>query len=528
MDDLVQIRRAILSVSDKAGLVELARTLVDHGVEIISTGGTAKALADAGIPVTHVEAVTGFPEMLDGRVKTLHPAIHGGILARRDDPSHMDALNQHGIGQIDLVCINLYPFEATVAREGVSDAEAIEQIDIGGPSMIRSAAKNHQDVAVVTSPTQYADLIEELRSQGGATSRAFRERLAADAFARTATYDAAIASYLSAGEGHLPRILGVVGERCSDLRYGENPHQAGAVYRTPGWKGPSVVSARQQHGKQLSYNNVADAAAALRLVADCSRLESDARAACVVKHMNPCGCAVASSAAEAINAALDGDRLAAFGGIIAVSSPLDAAGAAILCAEGVFIEVLIAPAVDADALAMLRQRWQNLRVLEVGSLHGAVGGVEFRSIPGGVLAQTSDTQRPDPSRWTLAAGPKPSDGQLRAAAVMECVVRALSSNAVAIGGQDGGAVRLFGAGAGQMDRLAACRIAVEKAGDMARGAVAASDAFFPFADGPRVLIDAGVALIVHPGGSKRDAETFALCEDRGVTCMVTGVRHFRH
>lgn len=530
MPDLVPIRRALLSVSDKTDLVPFARALVEHGATIISTGGTAKALAAAGIEVTPIDRVTGFPEIMDGRVKTLHPAVHGGLLGLRDDPEHAAAMRTHGITSIDLVCINLYPFESTVSREGVTEREAIEQIDIGGPSMIRSAAKNHEWVTTVTSASQYDRVVSELRENAGSTTRRTRANLAAAAFSRTGEYDAAIAAYLGkASSGPFPPLLHLSYAKVDDLRYGENPHQEAALYRDPASVGPTVVSARQLHGKPLSYNNINDAAAALELVKTLGRLDPGRAGAAVIKHTNPCGAALAVTTTEAADRAIAGDPLAAYGGILALNRPLDGACAERLCRNDVFLEVIVAPEFAADALELLRRRWANVRLLAAGTRPGAARRkLDYRSIPGGMLVQDRDTTLPAPGQWTHAAGPAPTDAQLAEAAFLEVVARFLSSNAVAVGGVDENALRLFGAGAGQMDRVASCRIAVEKAGARARGAAAASDAFFPFADGPRVLIDAGVRTILHPGGSKRDAETFEACAAAGVTCLVTGVRHFKH
>jgi phosphoribosylaminoimidazolecarboxamide formyltransferase/IMP cyclohydrolase len=555
MSDLVPIRRALLSVSDKSGLLPLARALAARGVELISTGGTAKTIADAGIPVLPIEKVTGFPEMMDGRVKTLHPKVHGGILALRDNPAHVDAMRRHDITPIDLVCVNLYPFEETIAgKNGIApeEHEAIEQIDIGGPSMVRSASKNFGDVVVLTGPHQYERFLAEF-SANGTTSLALRRRLAAEAFARTSSYDAAITAYLSgvadgasstttAGESSpLPAELQLRFEKAADLRYGENPHQKAALYRAPsqGAGGPSVAAARQLHGKELGYNNICDADAALALasaLADLARRSGSDYppvAACVIKHANPSGASLAASPADAIDEAIAGDPLAAYGGIVAVSAPLDEPAAERLCAKDVFMEVVVAPSFTPGALDKLRARWQNVRLLEVGPLPAGTGAapsrLEFRPIAGGLVAQTRDDRLAE--AFEHRAGPPASPEALRVARFLEPVCRALLSNTVCIGGVSParpGALRLFGAGAGQMDRVTSCRLATEKAGALAKGAVAFSDAFFPFPDGPEILINAGVRTIVHPGGAKRDQETFDLCTSRGVTCLTTGLRHFRH
>ncbi len=568
MPDLVRIRRALISVSDKSGVEAFARDLVSLGVEIVSTGGTARLLRDAGLPVRTVDSLTNFPEMMDGRVKTLHPNIHGGILAVRDNPAHAAAMRAHGIEPIDLVCVNLYPFEETIAREGCTRDQAIENIDIGGPAMVRSAAKNHEHVAVLTHPRQYGPVLAEMNITDGCVSRELRRQLAAAALRTTADYDDAIAKYLNAaantpsqregagggqGPAALPSERAVGGAHIAfpatlnlhfilhqSLRYGENPHQAAAVYTDPAAAGPSVITARQLHGKELSYNNLHDASAALELVIALRHHSPTHVAAACIKHANPCGAAVDAAPLAAVAAAIAGDPLAAFGGIIAVSGTLDLAAANRLCAKDVFLEVLLAEAFAPEALDALRARWQNLRILQLGPLDAAPDPARtFKPIRGGLLVQDTDALAPDTATWQHRAGPAPAASQLHAAAALEIIVRAMNSNAVAIGGLGqaplplGGAgggspIALFGAGLGQVDRVSACRLAVAKAGSRAAGAIAVSDAFFPFADGPTLLADAGIAMIVHAGGSKRDHETFDLCNARGVCCMTTGVRRFRH
>lgn len=549
--DLVRPVRALLSVSDKAGLVELGRTLTKHGVELVSTGGTANALRAAGLPVTPVEAITGFPEMMDGRVKTLHPKVHGGILAVRDLPEHAEAMRTHGIGPIDIVVINLYPFEQTIAREACTRAEALENIDIGGPAMVRSAAKNHAYVAIVTDPGDYDRLAHELDSRDGRLSLGLRQDLAAKAFALTARYDAAIAAYLSTDSAapartatddapgaeplppDFPRTLAGVHRLSRTLRYGENPHQSAALYlpSTPA-AGPSVATAEQLHGRELSYNNLNDGAAALALAVALDRAFPHRAAACVIKHANPCGAALADNAATAADEAIASDPLAAYGGILASNREIDAAAAERLAQKDIFLEVVIAPGFSGAALDILKARSANVRVLATGPWSRAsASGLEQRVIAGGLLVQQPDDRVTRPADMQHRAGPRAAEHTLALAGFLEIVGRALLSNAVVIGGQSPtrpNAVRLFGAGAGQMDRLTSCRIAVEKAGTLAKGALAYSDAFFPFADGPTILANAGVGTIVHPGGSKRDQDTFTLCEARGITCLTTGVRHFRH
>ncbi len=524
---VVRITRALISVSDKSGIIELAKTLANLGVQIISTGGTAKAIADAGIPVTGIEEVTGFPEMMDGRVKTLHPKIHGGLLARRDDQSHIDSMTEHDISPIDLVIVNLYPFEATIAKAGVTDQEAIEQIDIGGPSMVRSAAKNHQSVAIVTHPSQYEALINELREHNGSTTLELRTKLAADAFTATAHYDAAISTWMNKDDTTLPNKLTVGLTKVDDLRYGENPHQSAALYQTGQSQPGTLINANQLHGKPLSFNNINDASAALELVRSLKLAAPSQHAACVLKHTNPCGAACGRTSHEAVDAAIAGDPMAAFGGILATSTPIDLQSAKRITAEGTFFEVVIAPSFAPDALELLAGRWKNLRILETGDVAPDITR-EMKWIPGGMLVQDRDLVVPDPNSWVHAAGPKPSDEILQAAAILEPICTALSSNAVLIGGIESDRVRLFGAGAGQMDRVASCLGAIRKAGDLSKGSIAVSDAFFPFSDGPQLLIDAGVSTIVHPGGSKRDSDTFDLCNQHNITCLTTGTRHFRH
>ncbi len=545
MSDLVPIQRALISVSDKTGLLPLAQTLVKLGVEIISTGGTSDMLRKSGIPVIAVDKITGFPEIMDGRVKTLHPKIHGGLLARRDNPAHLQAMHTHGIHGIDLVCVNLYPFEQTIARADCTREQAIENIDIGGPSMIRSAAKNHEHVVVLTNPSQYARVQAELIQYTGSTSHPLRESLSAEAFSLTARYDAAIAAYLSGHtDQNFPPLLNLSLVKRDDLRHGENPHQRAALYRH---RGPTqtitVADAEQLHGKELSYNNINDAVAALELVLALRRVDAMSCGACVIKHTNPCGAAIARLAADAVDMAIAGDPIAAYGGIIALNTRVDEPAAQRMALKECFFEVIIAPEYDTAALDLLRSRWANVRLLRTGDIDGllaqerargvAHAELEVRSIPGGMLVQERDTTITPRATFQHQAGPKPTPEQVAAASFLEALGRSLFSNAVVLGGQvvtAGGtiALRMFGAGAGQMDRVTSCRLAVEKAGPLAEGSIAYSDAFFPFPDGPQLLIEAGVQLIVHPGGSKRDGETHALCDKHGVTCLTTGTRHFRH
>ena len=541
------IRRALLSVTDKAGLIDFARGLISHAIEIISTGGTAQLLKSAGLPVTPIEQVTGFPEIMHGRVKTLHPKVHGGLLGLRDHPEHIEAMARHEILPIDLVCVNLYAFEQTIAAPGCTRENAIENIDIGGPSMIRSAAKNHAYVAVVTDAADYAPILAELAEHKGATTLLTRQKLAAKAFALTAKYDSAIASYLlSEGGAHAyPQLLTICGDKVADLRYGENPHQSAALYaRAEGSVHvPSIVRAVQLHGKQLSYNNINDAAAALDLVVTLKHMNLGIAGACCVKHCNPCGAAIVLPGSHAaclavIDEAIAGDPIAAFGGIIAVNIPIDAAAADRLCERDVFLEVLIAPSYAPEALEKLRSRWANLRILAVGDIsadaRNASTDLELRSITGGLLVQQRDTRYARPEECKHVAGPVAAEVLGTTAQFLEVVGGFLLSNAIIIGGPSPNpararsVIRMFGAGAGQMDRVTACRLAAEKAGGLAKGAAAYSDAFFPFSDGPTILADVGIKLIMHPGGSKRDQDTFDLCNQRDISCILSGLRHFRH
>jgi phosphoribosylaminoimidazolecarboxamide formyltransferase/IMP cyclohydrolase len=529
-DDLapapVKVARALLSVSDKSGLVAFAQTLSGFGVELISTGGTAAVLREAGLEVISIDEVTGFPEMMNGRLKTLHPKIHGGLLALRDNDDHVASMEAHDIQPIDMVVVNLYPFEATVAREDVTEAEAIEQIDIGGPSMVRSAAKNHRHVTIVTNPSQYDQVVEELNAHNGATMLPLRRTLCNAAFALTGAYDAAIAAWLAESDEPMPPTRVIPLERAAVLRYGENPHQAGALYlESGGGSEPTVATAEQLHGKALSFNNLYDANGALELVKEFDATHS---AAAVIKHANPCGLGIGSTAAEAFVRAYEGDPVAAFGGIVAMNVRIDADAATQIVDGKKFLEVIVAPDFDADALEILQDRWANVRLLKTGSLPHPndrnPADLDIKRITGGLLIQERDLAPFNPKTWSHVAGPEPSETMLRQMHLAMVAVKHLKSNAVCLVNED----RLIGAGAGQMDRLASCSIAIEKAGERAKGAVAGSDAFFPFRDGPDRLIAAGVGGIAQPGGSKRDEETIAACDESDVTLVFTGRRHFRH
>jgi phosphoribosylaminoimidazolecarboxamide formyltransferase/IMP cyclohydrolase len=530
MADIVPVRRALLSVSDKRGLIELARDLADRGIHLLASGGTFKALTEAGLTVTEVSAYTGQPEILGGRVKTLHPKLHGGILARRDVPEDLAALAAQGIEPIDLVVVNLYPFEATVARPGVSFEEAVENIDIGGPSLLRGAAKNHPHVAVVTAPEQYAELARQLREHGGTTLE-FRRTLAAAVFERTARYDRAIADYLAVAHAQdpdraFPPTLAPTLERRQVLRYGENPHQRAAFYVEPDTAGPNLATARIRHGKELSYNNLLDLDSALRLIRQFAE-----PAACILKHNNPCGAAVAGTLAEAFELAYEGDPVSAFGGIVGVNRPVDRATAERLCVPGRFIECILAPDFDDEAFALLTTKptWKNsVRLLSLGAPLGPAtpppAGFDLRRVEGGLLVQDWDAVEADTTAWTVPTRHQPTPEERDALAFAWRVCAAVKSNAIVLvhGRQ------LVGVGAGQMSRLDSVRIAVEKAGPRARGAVLASDAFFPFRDGPDAAAAAGVTALIQPGGSRRDDETLAACDEHGMAMILTGRRHFRH
>jgi phosphoribosylaminoimidazolecarboxamide formyltransferase / IMP cyclohydrolase len=540
VSDLVPVRRALLSVSDKTGLADFARALhSEFGVELISTGGTAKFLRDAGLPVTDVAQITGFPEMMDGRVKTLHPKIHGGLLALRDNPDHVAAMQHHGIQAIDLVCINLYPFEQTIAKPSVSFEEAIENIDIGGPSMIRSAAKNHRFVLVVTGPDRYEKVLGDLRQHNGSSCGKHRLKQAQRAFASTADYDRLIAAYLRQqvdGTDYSPwlRVESVGQSEVSleltkrqDLRYGENPHQKAALYvdRHRQVAEASVAQAKQLHGKELSYINLLDADAALSAVK-----EFVSPAACIVKHATPCGIATAADLSTAFRNAFAGDPLAAFGGIVALNQRVDRATAEAITSIDKLLEVIVAPSYAPDALELLKGRWKNVRLLEVGPV---VEGGKVRIDPqelglhrivGGYLVQQRDLTGLNETDWKVVSKRHPTDREMADLRLAWLACKHVKSNAITIA--SGGAV--VGIGGGQVDRVNAARVAIQKAGERAKGAVAASDAFFPFPDGPELLLNAGVTMIIHPGGSVKDQETLDLVDGRGAALVLTGQRHFRH
>ncbi|MEU5633819.1 bifunctional phosphoribosylaminoimidazolecarboxamide formyltransferase/IMP cyclohydrolase [Streptomyces rishiriensis] len=512
------IRRALVSVYDKTGLEELARGLHEAGVELVSTGSTASRIAAAGVPVTKVEELTGFPECLDGRVKTLHPKVHAGILADLRLDSHRQQLDELGVTPFDLVVVNLYPFRETVAS-GASDDECVEQIDIGGPSMVRAAAKNHPSVAVVTSPARYADVLAAV--QGGGFDLAARKRLAAEAFQHTAAYDVAVASwfassYAPADESRFPDFLGATWERKSTLRYGENPHQPAALYVDG--SGGGLAEAEQLHGKEMSYNNYTDTDAAHRAAYDHAE-----PAVAIIKHANPCGIAVGADVAEAHRKAHACDPLSAFGGVIAVNRPVSKEMAEQV-AE-IFTEVIVAPDYEEGALEALAKK-KNIRVLKAPQ--GPAGPVELKPVGGGALLQVTDrlqAEGDDPANWTLATGEALSPGELADLAFAWKACRAVKSNAILLA-KDGASV---GVGMGQVNRVDSAKLAVERAGEeRARGAYAASDAFFPFPDGLEVLVEAGVKAVVQPGGSVRDELVVEAAKKAGVTMYFTGTRHFFH
>lgn len=533
MTELVPVKRALITVSDKADLIPFAKNLISYGVSIISTGGTANKIRQAGLEVTAIDQVTGFPEMMDGRLKTLHPRVHGGLLALRDNDEHLAQMSKHAIEPIDLVCVNLYPFEQTASRPDVADSDVIEQIDIGGPSMLRSAAKNHRFVTVVTDPGQYDTVIAEMAAHDGATTLALRQKFALAAFTRTAMYDTAISQWFSVRSGQekaeFSDSFALRFSRHGDpLRYGENPHQSAALYVDPSSTEPSAAHAKKLHGIPLGYCNLLDADGALELVKEIDPVQL--AAAAVIKHANPCGFAVSTDLAQAFEKAYAGDPLAAFGGIVAMNRKVDMATAEAICAGKKFLHVVIAPGYDKQALERLTDRWKDVRILEVGDLLNPAKRssrhMALRQITGGLLVQQRDLAPFDqqPTDWKHVGGPEPTQVDLQQLALAMISVKHLKSNAVCLV-NDGS---LVGAGAGQMDRLASTRLAIENAGGRAKGSVAASDAFFPFRDGPDLLIEAGVKAMVQPGGSKKDEDTIAACHGAGVTLVFTGRRHFRH
>jgi phosphoribosylaminoimidazolecarboxamide formyltransferase / IMP cyclohydrolase len=524
-----RVTRALLSVSDKTGLIDFARALVGHGVELVSTGGTAKAIAAAGLPVKDVSDLTGFPEMMDGRVKTLHPKVHGGLLAIRDNAEHKQAMTDHGIAQIDLLVVNLYPFEATVDK-GAGYEDCIENIDIGGPAMIRAAAKNHDDVAVVVEANDYQAVLDELAANNGATTLTLRKRLAAKAYARTAAYDAAISNWFALQlELDAPDFRAIGGRLLQSLRYGENPHQKAAFYATPE-KRPGVATARQVQGKELSYNNINDTDAAYEAVGE---FDTKRTAACViVKHANPCGVAEGSSLLDAYQKALACDSVSAFGGIVALNRTLDAEAARAI--TEIFTEVIIAPDATEEAIAIVAAK-KNLRLLLAGSLPDPrATGLTYKTVAGGLLVQSRDNAVVDDMSLKVVTKRQPTEAELRDLKFAFRVGKHVKSNTI-IYAKD---LATVGIGAGQMSRVDSARIAARKAQDaaeamklvapMTKGSVVASDAFFPFADGMLACIEAGATAVIQPGGSVRDDEVIKAADDAGIAMVFTGTRHFRH
>lgn len=532
------IRRALLSVSDKTGLIEFSTGLLEFGVEIISTGGTAKALREADLPIIEIDDFTGFPEMLDGRVKTLHPKVHAGILYRRDLPTHVETIEEHNLRPIDLVVVNLYPFESTVAKSDVSYAEAVEQVDIGGPSMVRSAAKNHAHVTVVVAPEFYSEVLQEMRATGGATTFAFRQRLATRAFERTAAYDSAISSYFGVqlrndgidtsvkgarseeaapeAEGAaLPPDLSLTYPKARELRYGENPHQKAALY------GTFLERFEQLHGKELSYNNILDLTAAREMAED---LGSIGPAVAIIKHSNPCGVAIGADLSDAWRKALSTDAASASGGIIACSEPVDEAAADAM--RDHFIEVLIAPSYLPGALEKLSNK-KNRILLQCPDPLFSQASIQWRSVPGGLLAQTEDRPQVDDSACRVVTQRQPTDQEWASLRFAWRVVRFVKSNAIVFTNVH----QTLGVGAGQMSRVDSARLASMKASQAGldlNGSAVASDAFFPFADGLVTVADSGARSVIQPGGSVRDEEVIRAADERGIAMVFTGARHFRH
>lgn len=519
-----KIGRALLSVSDKTHLLDFARGLHTLGVELVSTGGTHRTLQEAGLAAREIAQLTGFPEMLDGRVKTLHPRVHGGILHIRDNATHQAAVSEHGIEAIDLVVVNLYPFEQTIAKPESTPEAAIENIDIGGPSMIRSAAKNHHDVAVVIDPSQYGAILDEMRNYGGGLTLETRRRLAAEAFARTASYDQAIARYLASqsGGGSFPSRLVLSFNQRMNMRYGENPGQAAAFYVESPTPAGCVSGATILHGKELSYNNLLDLDSALNLVR-----EFDAPAAAVIKHNNPCGCAIATDLATATLHALEGDPVSAFGGVFAFNREVDAATATHLTEPNRFVECIIAPDFTREAFELLttRPKWKNsVRLLRCGPVGRRAAALEYRRVDGGLLVQEIDRGGDERDQTRVVTQKAPTPEQEADLWFAWKVCKHVKSNAIVFAREG----QIVGVGAGQMSRIDSTYIACRKSGERSQGAVLASDAFFPFADNVEVAAQAGIVAIIQPGGSVRDAESIAACDAAGIAMLFTGQRHFRH
>lgn len=518
-----KVRRALISVSEKLGVADFARALSDLGVEIYSTGGTRRYLEQSGVPVQDVAGYTGFPEILEGRVKTLHPKIFGGILYRRDFEEDVETIEAHGILPFDIVAVNLYPFEATVAREDVTRDDAVENIDIGGPSLIRAAAKNHAFVAVATHPEQYSAILEEVQATGE-VSEELRRRLMVEAYSHTSEYDRAIAEWFGKEResGALPRTISLELKKKAELRHGENPHQSASLYALPDSRRASLVGARQLNGKELSFNNYLDLDAAM----SCVRLFEQPGCA-VIKHTNPCGAAIGETLADAMRRAFEGDPQSAFGSVVGANRTVDEETAEFLCTPGLFVEAIIAPDFSAAAMGMLttRPKWKsNVRIMQVGRLDGEPAGRQYRQIDGGMLIQDFDDAPDLHATWKVVTKKEPDASTLEELNFAWLTVRMLKSNAISVTRDR----MLIGAGAGQMSRVDSVEIALRKAGDKVRGAVLASDAFFPFPDSIERAADAGIAAIVQPGGSVKDADVIAACDERGIAMIFTGRRHFKH
>jgi phosphoribosylaminoimidazolecarboxamide formyltransferase / IMP cyclohydrolase len=509
-------KRALISVSDKAGIVPFTEQLAEQGVEIISTGGTKRQLEEAGVPVIGIEEVTGFPEMMDGRVKTLHPAIHGGLLAVRDNKEHMSAVRSEEIGLIDFVIVNLYPFQQTIEDPASTFQDAVENIDIGGPSMIRSAAKNHKDVTIIVDSEDYQTVIEELRMHGEVSDNR-KQKLAAKAFRHTAAYDALIAEYMTehVGEG-APEKLTKTYNLKQTLRYGENPHQMASFYEKPLGSGATISKAKQLHGKELSYNNINDADAALAVIRDFNE-----PVVAAIKHMNPCGVGVGADVAQAYEKAYEADPMSIFGGIVASNREIDAEAATMM--KEIFLEIIIAPSFSEEAAKILTQK-KNLRLLTVNLKEHYAGEDRVTTVSGGALIQETDTLSYEDIEVTIPTDRKPSDRELEQMEMAWKVVKHVKSNAIVLAKED----RTIGIGAGQMNRIGAAKIAIEQAGVKAEGSVMASDAFFPMADTVEAAAEAGVRCIIQPGGSKKDQESIDKANEHGIAMVFTGVRHFKH
>lgn len=512
----MKVKRALVSVSDKTGIIDFVKQLVELGIEVISTGGTKQKIEEAGLPVTNISEVTNFPEILNGRVKTLHPNVHGGLLAIRSNEEHVKQLEEHGIQPIDLVVVNLYPFQAAIAKEDATFADAIENIDIGGPAMLRASAKNHQDVTVIVDPNDYEQVINELKANGETTLET-RRRLAAKVFRHTAAYDAVIANYLTKEAGEeFPESFTMTYTKKQDLRYGENPHQKAAFYEAPNRKGTTLAAAKQLHGKELSYNNIQDANSALQIVKEFSE-----PAVVAVKHMNPCGVGCGDTVLSAYKKAYEADPVSIFGGIIAANREIDAETAEEM--KKIFLEIIIAPSFSQEALDILTEK-KNLRLLTVDMNDTEKDELQVTSVSGGLLVQDVDRYTLDDANITIPTKRKPTEEEWEALKLAWKVVKHVKSNAIVLAKNN----RTIGIGAGQMNRVGAAKIAIEQAGEEAKGSVMGSDAFFPMNDTVEAAGKAGVTAIIQPGGSIRDQESIDKADEYGIAMVFTGVRHFKH